>query len=97
MEILNTLLHNPFVLVVATAMVVLVVMFLDSKINRTYLTNSTYYKNIGLVSSMVGLSLFSTKFNFNKKNNNEQTVTGGGNDSSSNKQEYEMYNDKFDD
>jgi hypothetical protein len=96
MELINTLLHNPFVLVVVSAAVVMVIMFLDSKINRTYLTNSTYYKNMGLVSSMVGLSLFSTKFNFNKKNNNEQTVMGGG-EPSSNKQEYEMYNDKFDD
>ena len=67
MELINTLLHNPFVLVVVSAAVVMVIMFLDSKINRTYLTNSTYYKNMGLVSSMVGLSLFSTKFNFNKK------------------------------
>lgn len=99
MELLNKILHNPFVLVLISASIVFVFMYLDAKITRTERNNSTYYKNVGLASSLVALSLFSSKFNFSKLGVSKSV---GGNMEQARQEvkpsnEYEFSNDNFDD
>ena len=100
MELLNKVLHNPFVLVGLSASIVFVVMFLDSKISRTNREKSTYYKNVGLASSLVAFSLFSSKFNYAKLAS--KSVGGGGEQMKKEEVKvsndtYEFSNEKFDD
>ena len=71
-DLLLSLLQNPFVLATLSGLVAFIFMFLDTKITQSFRNNSTYYKNAGLVSSLVGLSIYLSKNglgNFIKPNN----------------------------
>ena len=65
-DLLLGLLQNPFVLATLSGLVAFLFMFVDTKITKSYRNNSTYYKNTGLVSGLVGLSIYLSKNGLNK-------------------------------
>jgi hypothetical protein len=101
MELVNTLMHNPLVLVLLSGLTVLFLMFIEGKISKTNRDNTTYYKNVGLLSTLVGLSLFSSKFNFGDlKTPQLPSMTDNKQEQPAHqktKDEYEFSNEKFDD
>ena len=75
-------------------------MYLDAKVSRVNRNKSTYYKNVGLASSLVAFSLFSSKFNYAKL---ASKSVGGGveqvkkEEVRASNDAYEFSNDNFDD
>lgn len=104
------LLQNPFVLATLSGLVAYLFMFIDTKITSSYRSNSTYYKNAGLVSSLVGLSIYLSKnglgnlLNKDNKNNKisntintEENVNNSEEyTSNENNNDYEFDDDDFD-
>jgi len=96
-DFLLGLLQNPFVLATLSGLVAYLFMLIDTKITSSYRNNSTYYKNAGLVSTLVGVSIYLSKNrlgNLKILNNINKSEEHSSNNSNSN--DYEFDDDDFD-